>query len=114
MSQSKSRHSSTEIPSHPHTACRCFAYSPGWVSHPEIAFHVFCALLAYVPINMTRQELLFQAVHYSSPFSAFEITGKAVREGQRKVPSSPALNTHQGLIPRLHAFSFSSCIYMLL
>jgi len=102
MSQPKSSNSSTEIPSHPHTACRCSAYSPGWVSHPEIAFHIFCALLAYVPINRTRQELLFQTIHYSLPFSAFEITGKAAREGQRKVLSRPALNTHQGLTPRLH------------
>lgn len=56
MSQPKISQPSTEIPSHPHGACRWFVYSPGWAPHPEIALRVFCAQLAGVLINRTRQK----------------------------------------------------------
>lgn len=47
--------------------------------------------------------MLFQRIHYSLPFSAFEITGKAVGEGQRKVTNRPTPSTHQSLTPRTPA-----------
>lgn len=89
MSPSKSSQSSIKIPGHPHIACRWFVYSPGWITHPEIAFYVFCAQSAGVSINKTRHELLFQAIHYSLTFSAFEVTRKAVEGELRKVPNRP-------------------------
>ena len=99
----KSSQSSIKILSHPHIACRWFVYSPQWILHPEIALHVFCTQSTGISINRTRHKSLFQAIHYSLPFSAFGITGKAVGGGLRKVPNRPTLSTYQGLTCRLSA-----------